>query len=107
MKTGGGPLARIPVPQPWRPSVPPICPGYLATAKLHKKSNRGAFALATKSIMGTVIIGWAWAAFGPMTNESTSAAGVGSSYAKLRKKKSLPVLSTFCCQLYRLVRFPP
>jgi hypothetical protein len=41
-----------------------------------------------------------------VTKKSAIPPGVGAS-GKLSKKKSLAVLSTFCCQLYRLVRFPP
>jgi hypothetical protein len=59
-----------------------------------------------KSIIGTVIIGCALAFRELVTKKSAMPPGVGAS-GKLSKKKSLAVLSTFCCQLYRLVRFPP
>ena len=106
--TGGGPWLRVPVPQPWIPSVSPIWPGYLTMEKLHRKSNRGplSLALAMKSIMGTVIIGCALAFSELVTKKSGIPPGVGVP-GKLSKKKSLAVLSTFCSQLYRLVRFPP
>ena len=101
------PLVRTPFPASGNhcQSVP-VCAPYLAIEKL-ASLLRLAPTLATQSIIGIVSMACALAARALAMNVSPRSPAVALLSAMLSKYQSLPRLSAFSCQLYRVVLLPP